>query len=143
MVRSILAVLAGIAVGIALIFFGHFLWWFIFPPPPGLDWNDQEAVAVHASTLPDSAFVLVLLTQAMGPLGGGFVAAWRIARRARVVHGLIVGAFFLVVGIVETSYLAHPHWFTYAEALMYLPAAYAGVLLAPRKRAAAAPAVSA
>jgi hypothetical protein len=141
MVRSILAVLAGIVVGIALILLGHFLSSFIYPMPPGLDWKDHEAVAAWVATLPDSAFVLVLLSHALGPLGGGFVAAW-IGRRARLVHALIVGAFFLVGGIMDLQDLPHPHWYAVAEYLIYLPAACAGALLAPRKSTPAAPGVS-
>jgi hypothetical protein len=82
--------------------------------------------------MPDSAFVLVLLSHAMGPLGGGFVAAW-IAGRAKVIHALVVGAFFLVGGVMNLMELPqHPLWFRFADPLMYLPVAYVAGMLAPR-----------
>ncbi len=134
MIRSVLAVAAGILVGIGLIFLGHFLSSFVFPLPEGLDWKDEAALDAHMATMPTGAFVLVLLSHAMGPFGGGFVAAL-IARRGKVICALIVGVFFLAGGVME---LAHPHplWYGVAEALIYLPAAYAGALLAPRPRVA-------
>jgi hypothetical protein len=109
----------------------------VFPWPKDVDMYDQEAVARHLATLPDSAWVLVVLSHAMGPLGGGFVAAW-IAGRAKVIHALIVGAFFLAGGIMNLFDIPqHPFWFTIADPLMYLPIAYVAGMLAPRARQAA------
>jgi hypothetical protein len=132
--RSIAAVVGGIIVGVVLITLAHFLSMFVYPLPAGFDWNDKEAVADYLSKMPASAWVLVVLSHAMGPLGGGFVAAW-IASRAKVIHALIVGAFFLAGGIMNLNELPHPDWFGYADPLMYLPVALVAGFLAPGRKA--------
>jgi hypothetical protein len=129
--RSILAVVVGIVVGGALMLLGHAASMLIFPWPKDVDLYDREAVAAYIATMPDSAFVLAFLSHAMAPLGGGFVAAW-IAGRAKVIHALIVGAFFLVGGVMNLFDLPqHPLWFRFADPLMYLPVAYVAGRLAP------------
>jgi hypothetical protein len=136
--RSVLALVVGMIVGAALITLGHFLSMLVFPPPAGLDLKDPQAFAEYVGKMPDSAWVLVILSHAMGPLGGGFVAAW-IAGRAKVIHALIVGAFFLVGGIINLNNVPHPPWFAYADLLMYLPVAFVAGMLAPRRTAPATP----
>jgi hypothetical protein len=134
MIRSILAVVVGCVVGGALMMLGHLLSMLAFPWPKDVDMFDQEAVARHLATLPDSAWVLALLSHAMGPLGGGFVAAW-IANRAKVIHALIVGAFFLAGGVMDLFNIPqHPFWFGIADPLMYMPVAYLAGMLGARVR---------
>jgi hypothetical protein len=133
MLRSIIAVAVGIVVGVVLIMLGHFLSLLIYPMPADLDWNDHAAVAAHLETLPAGAWCLVVLAHGLGPLGGGFVAAW-IGRRARMILALIVGVFFLVGGLMNLFEYRPAVWVWVVDILVYLPAAYVGFLLAPRGR---------
>jgi hypothetical protein len=129
--RSIVAVLLGIVVAGGLIFALEVAGHRVYPPPEGLDMNDREAMKKYIADAPVGALVYVLLAYAVGGLVGGFLTAW-VARRAPVLHGLILGSVFLSLGVVNLLTLPHPAWFVAANLLVFLPPAYLGALLAPR-----------
>ncbi len=128
-VRTVLAVVAGSVVAgvvVAIIeSFGHV----IYPPPPGLDPSDREALRAAMENAPAGALVLVLIAWAGGTLAGGWVAA-RLAARSPLAHGLVVGAILLGGGLFNMIMIPHPAWFSVAGLLVFLPAAYLGVRLA-------------
>ena len=71
----------------------------------------------------------MLAAHAAGSLAGAWLAA-KVAGRAPLVHGLIVGGVFLSCGIVNLLQIPHPAWFGPADVAAYLPAAYLGARLA-------------
>lgn len=101
--RSVLAVLVG---AVALIAVVGAISSAIYPLPPGLDVQDHEAMRQHVDTVLIGAFLLVLAAWA---IGGSWVAA-RLATRARLAHGLVVGALFLLAGIMTMLTIPHPWW---------------------------------
>ena len=107
--RSVLAVLAGAFVAGLLIAAVEAVSSALFPLPPGLDIHDHEAMRQHIDTLPTGAFLMVLAAWAIGSFGGSWVAA-RLASRARLVHGMIVGALFLLAGVLNMLMIPHPWW---------------------------------
>jgi hypothetical protein len=123
--RSVLAVVAGLVLGSALMMGIEVLNSVIYSLP-----TDPEALKASLSSLPTGALLVVLLGWTLAPLVGGFVAAW-IARRAPLVHALVVGLFFLAGGIAMLRQLPHPLWFAILGVAVFLPAACAGALLAP------------
>ena len=136
MIRSILAVLAGLAVGLVLIALGEVPTSVMYPLPPGVNYTDSAAMGDYVANLPLQAFLILLAAHAFATFVAGFVAAW-IATRAKTTHALVVGLFFPAAAVINLAMLPHPLWVGVAQILLYLPAAYAGSLVAPRPRVAA------
>jgi hypothetical protein len=128
-VRSILAVLAGSLVAFVLIAGIQFLNTSFYPLPAGLDPSNREAMSSFMATLPLGAFLMVLLSYAVGGLAGGFVAA-RLAPRAAQGHALAVAALLVGASIMNLTALPHPVWFMVANLLVVVLMPLAGARLA-------------
>jgi hypothetical protein len=131
--RSVLAVVLGLFVGFVFIMAIQMLSMVVNPPPPGLDFNNPEAMKQYIATLPTGAFVLVLASYAVGTFAGAFVTVW-VARRAPLVHGLILGGLFLLAAIQNMRTLPHPVWFQIVALALFLPVAWLGASCAPSRR---------
>jgi hypothetical protein len=127
--RSILAVLLGVVVGGLMVAAVEFVSHLIYPPPPGLDPANIEALKTAMANAPAGALLFVLLAWALGSLGGGWLAA-SIARRSPTRHALIVGAVLMAMGILNMVMIPHPPSFWLAALVLFLPAAYLGARLA-------------
>ena len=127
LLRSVLAVLLGWVVGSVAMMALHLLSGAIYGPAPRM--SDSAAFQEYIGNLPPSAFLFVLAAHAAGNLAGAWVAA-KVAGRAPLVHGLVVGGVFLICGIVNLLQIPHPAWFGPADLAAYLPAAYLGARLA-------------
>jgi hypothetical protein len=80
------------------------------------------------------ALALLLVAGAVYMVAGGFATA-KIARRSPVGHALTLGAILLAVGVLTIITAAGgpvPTWYRVAGALMGMPAAWIGGLLAAR-----------
>lgn len=107
----------------------------LYPMPAGLDSSNTAALASHISSLPAGAFGLVLAGWMLGTLAGAWVAV-RIAQRNPVLHGAIIGAIFLTLGVTNMLMLPHPAWVWVCGIAVFVLASYAGTRLAsPRVRA--------
>jgi hypothetical protein len=82
------------------------------------------APAETATSLLVVTLVIGLFTLALG----GFVAG-RIAKRGYLLHGLLVGAGSLAIGLVLSSG-GDPRWFTVTGTALDIPAAAVGALFA-------------
>ncbi len=134
--RSVLAVLAGAIVAGLLIAAVESVSSAIYPLPPGIDLHDHEAMRRHIDQLPIGAFLFVLGAWAIGSFGGSWVAA-RLAGRARIVHGLVVGALFLLAGVLNMLLIPHPWWMWVGGIAALAGCSYLGARLgAPPVRAA-------
>jgi len=127
--RSILAVLAGIVVGFMVVAAVEFVDTTLFPLPRGLDMRDTAAMKQAMAHAPLAALILVIVGWGISALLGAWVAA-RIARAPRVLHGMIVGIFLLGAAITDMLEFPHPVWFWICGLLIFLPASYIGAGLA-------------
>ena len=133
--RCVLAVVAGVVVGIIVISATHSLGHLVYPPPPNLDWNDREAVSAFMAAAPWTAYFMILLAYAAGPFCGGLTAA-AIARRQRTLVALIVGYLFTLAGAMNLEIIPHAFWFAVVSTGEYLPFAFLGSrLIRPRASA--------
>jgi len=117
--RSVLAVLAGIAVGVALIAGVGAASTQLYPLPAGLDVNNREAMSNYAATLPLAAFLVVLAGYAVGGLGGGYLAA-RLAPSAPARHAGAIALFLVVASVINLRAIPHPGWFWVANLVVVL-----------------------
>jgi hypothetical protein len=129
-VRSFFAIVLGAVVAGILIAVIEAASSFVHPLPPGVDPNDRAALREAMANIPVGALVIVLLAWAVGTFAGAWLAA-RLARRASVLHGMIVGVLLLVAGVANLIIL--PLWFWILGVAVFLPAAYLGARLAPRR----------
>jgi len=127
--KNILAVILGIVVGsivnMGILKFGLS----IVPPPAGVDPQDVESIKANIDSYEFKHFIIPLLAHALGALVGAFVTA-KISNHK--ILSLLVGAFFMIGGIMMMTMIPQPTWFTIVDLASYIPAAYLGYLLGKR-----------
>ncbi len=129
--RNILAVIAGIVVGgfvnMGLIILGGKL----FPPPTGVDVNDIASINAHIGEYSTLQLLAPFLAHALGVLVGAFLTA-KIAASRHMALALVVGAFFLLGGIMAVRMIPNaPMWFNVLDLVVaYIPMAWLGAKLA-------------
>ncbi len=127
-VRNVLAVLAGILVGIIVNGSLVALSTTIIPLPEGvvLDPMDPESLKAAISKFEPQNFIMPFLAHALGTLAGAFVAA-KIASTHKMKFALGIGAFFLIGGIMNIIDLGGPLWFKILDLVVaYFPMAWLG-----------------
>lgn len=122
---NILAVIAGLIIGsivnTSLINLGPVIF-----PMEGFDLTDMESLAEAMPFFEPKNFLFPFLGHALGTLIGAFVAAW-IAASHNLTLALVIGAFFLIGGIMINYMLPGPLWFTAVDILVaYIPMAWIG-----------------
>lgn len=128
MLRQVLGVLAGLAVGAGITFAVEALNASLNPLPPGSDAANAEAMRAFVARLPPLALWLVLLGWGLGAMAGGWTAA-RTAGRVRA-PARVVGVVLLGAAIFNMLTIPHPLWFWAIGVLVFLPAAELGASLA-------------
>jgi len=129
--RSILAIFLGVLAGSFTVYLIELPGMIMYSPPPGTDVSDNEAMKKHLASLPTVALAGVGLAWTIGPLVGAWLAA-SIARRAFLVHGLVVGAIFLAMDLIMLSMIPHPIWLAAVGIVAPLISAWIGASLAAR-----------
>ena len=125
MVRKVLAILAGLMIG------SLFNWTLIkicdliYGPKGGVDFSDQAAMRAYISSLPVAALLLVLAAHGGGSFVGGAVCA-AVARQRWILGATLVGAPFLLGGIMMLRTVPAPIWFAVVDVLLYVPLAILG-----------------
>lgn len=130
-IRTILAVLAGLLVALALLLGLEYLAMSLFPPPADVRLEDADDLARLVADAPLAKLLWVTLAWALAALAGGWTAA-RLSRLHRMAAALCVGTL-VVAGVAMTLLeIPHPAWMTAAGLLLPLPMAWLGArLVAP------------
>jgi hypothetical protein len=134
MLRSILAVLAGLVVAWITISLFEFASMHTFPPPPGVDVRDPRQLAMLVSQMPVGALALVLAGWVVGALDGGLVATLVAKRR---VPAVVVGVLVMLGAFLMVAMVPHPMWMSIAGVLLPVPAALFGAWLVRGRKAVA------
>ena len=127
--RNVLALLGAALVAMVLIACIQAVGGKLYPPPPGLDFNDKAAVARFAATLPLPAFLIILVSYLVGVTVGAWLAC-RISVTEKRRQGVMIGALFVVASIMNLASLPHPAWFWVANLAIVPFAAWLGMRLA-------------
>ena len=104
----------------------------LFPPPEGFDWTDAVATEAYLSSLPASAFVLVILAHLGQAFFGGWLAA-RLAPGYPMRMAMTIGILSMVGGIMNQMMIPLPAW-TWTEIPFYLIVAYGAGMLEVNRR---------
>ena len=132
--RRIGAVVAGLFGSVVLIMAVQAVGTWLYPPPPGTDFTDPEAVAALMAQIPLGALLMVELSYVAGSLGGGVIARLVSADRA-AVQALVVGGLLTLAGFANLAAIPHPLWFAVLSTATYVPCAMLGAVAAARLRA--------
>jgi hypothetical protein len=135
-VHRILAVVIGLIVAFPLVAAVEALGHVIYPPPPGTDLSDPEALRTIIGKLPTGAIVVVLVAWALGMFCGAFCAGY-FARRMIVgsnpwIYAFIVGGLLMAAGIYTMVMIPHPLWFVIAALAIFVVFTSLGAMLAQR-----------
>ena len=92
----------------------------------------KPLTATAQASGPDTGLLLIFLIIGLSSLAlGGFVAG-KIAGRDHVLHGALLGAVSLAIGMLIGG-SGNPAWFTMTVVVLNIPTAIFGALLARRK----------
>ena len=133
MLRNVLAVLGGCLLGSALnMGLIQLNFSVLFPMPAGQDMNDPEQFNAFISTLPASAFILVLLAHIGQSFVGGWIAA-RLGASRPMLLAMIVGVLSLAGGIMAMMMFQGPDWMV-VELPLYLVVAWLAGRIEQKRR---------
>jgi hypothetical protein len=124
-IRSVLAVIAGMLVAFVLIFVVQGIGIRVYPPPPGMSPVDPESFKAMRMQVPVRSLLFVLLSYTVGSLAGGWVAA-RFAPSGKMTHAMILAALLFGAGLMNLMTIPHPAWFWVASSAIYWLAAWSG-----------------
>jgi len=125
LVRNILALLAGAIVSIVLIGLVQAAAHFLYPPPPGLDYNNPEVLKKIMMEAPVGALLMVLLSYFCGTFVGSWVAA-RLAADSPARQAYLIGGMMLISGLMNLFAIPHPVWFWVGSIAVFVAAAWLG-----------------
>lgn len=129
-----LSVIAGVIVGIILVFIGDSTTRALNPPPVGINFMDKNVMNQYISTIPTYIFIIMVLFWLFSSFIGGMLAA-RLNRVEWRVSALITGSILMVAAILNLVMISHPVWMWIAVLAGYIPAALLGGMLGRAKPA--------
>lgn len=131
--RNILAVVAGLVIG-GFVNMGVInLSSSIVPLPEGVDPNDMESIKANIHRYSAMHFIMPFLAHALGTLTGAYTTA-RLAATNNARLALIIGAVFLIGGIMMVVAVGGPLWFNILDIIVaYFPMAWLGGKLASKQ----------
>jgi len=131
--RNILAVIAGLFIGgvvnnILILISGS-----IIPAPNGADVSTREGLVAAMPFFEPKNFIFPFLAHALGTFAGS-AATIKIASSNKTKLAFIVGAFFLLAGIIMITILPSPVWYTVLDLMFaYIPMSYLAIKLFYKK----------
>lgn len=135
MLRTILAVLAGLVVAVLTMLASEYIGMSLFPLPPGTQLDTEADLARLIASAPTGKLLWVLFGWTLAAFVGGWVAS-RISRRHRVAAAISVGVFIVVGVVLNVSMLPHPLWMTVAGIALPIPAAWLATRIGPSRPSA-------
>jgi fructose-specific phosphotransferase system IIC component len=123
--RSIAAVIAGfVAASIVMMIVetlnGRILYPELVKAPEGV--TDRETIRSLLASAPPGAFLVVIVAWILGGVVGGWTTA-RLAAKANVGHGLILGVLLTLAGVANNLMVPPPLWFWIVSLVVLAPAA--------------------
>ena len=134
LLRNVLAILAGIAIGGGVNMVLIILSPSLIPPPAGVDVTNTESLSKAMHVFLPRHFVMPFLAHAVGTLAGA-LAAYLIAATYKAQIAYVIGAVFLCGGVAASFMIPSPTWFIALDLLAaYLPMAWLGIRIGTRMK---------
>lgn len=122
--RNTLAVIIGLFVGSIVNMAIILMSGSVIPPPNGADVTTMEGLKATMHLFEPKHFIFPFLAHAIGTFAGAATTAV-IAATRKTELSLVIGAFFLLGGIVNVCTLPSPIWYNILDIVFaYLPMAY-------------------
>lgn len=122
--RNTLAIFAGIIIGSLVNMSIILISDSIIPLPDGADNKSMQSLKATMHLFEAKHFVFPFIAHAIGTFTGSVITAL-IAFNHKKKLALVIGAFFLLGGIVSVCSLPSPIWFTIVDlSLAYIPMSY-------------------
>jgi hypothetical protein len=133
--KNTLAVIIGLFVGSIVNMAIILMSGSVIPPPNGTDVTTMEGLKATMHLFEPKHFIFPFLAHAIGTFAGAATTAL-IAASRKTQLALVIGAFFLLGGIVNVCTLPSPVWYNTIDlAFAYLPMAYLARKLVVSKKA--------
>jgi len=108
MLRAVLATIAGVIVGVVIVFVAETIGHMIYPPPEGTDLKDPEQLKAIMNEIPLGAKIAVLVAWGLGTFGGG-VSAVLLSGRKSWPAGVVALVMLAAAG-ATLFMIPHPTW---------------------------------
>jgi hypothetical protein len=132
MLRSLLAIVAGLITAMLVIFGVEAAGMLLFPPPVGMRLETEADLARLVAMSSPAAKAWLVFGWALGSFVGAWVAA-RISVRHRRIAALAVALFIVAGTVMNAMVIAHPMWMNLLGLLLPVPLALlAARLVGPR-----------
>ena len=123
--KRILAVAAGVGIGLAFVMIGDYGASLIYAFPSNIDPANKQMITEVMSHVPLSAFLVMLAGYVAGAFLGGMVGTL-IAGREMSRPAIIIGIILTMGNIWNQMEIPHPMWFSIVSTLVYIPFAWLG-----------------
>ena len=134
--RSIVAVLMGVIIGMCVNMGLILISGSVIPLPEGVDTTTKEGLAAAIPLMKAKHYIMPFLAHALGTLVGAWFAAL-IAPRFKMRYALGIGVWFLIGGIIMVNMVPSPMWFNIVDLVFaYIPMALIGGVIAMRIKTA-------
>jgi hypothetical protein len=114
--RTFLAAIIGILIGVASIWFFEYVGHFLFPVTDKIDVTNIEELKQIMFKMPTMTLIAVITAQGLGLLIGLIVA--RLIDRKSLSPLFAVSGVLLLMAILNLLMLPHPTWFTVTNVLV-------------------------
>lgn len=132
-VRIILGIIIGAALGIGIVMAGDALNHMLWPPPPSVQITNPESIRDYMATAPITSMLGLPVTWTLAAFAAAFAAA-KIG--ARVWCGWVAGALMCAATGLNLLLIPHPLWMLIVSVIAVPLAAFLGArLAAPRAKA--------
>ena len=117
--KSLIAVVAGIVVGVVVLSLAEQIGQALLQMLMGIEPNTAQGAAALGTVRPTESLAVVVAACFLGPLAGGYVAA-RLAPSKPLAHAAAVGAFQMILGVIGLVFFPQPTWFAFAVVLAFV-----------------------
>lgn len=119
--KNILAIIAGAAVGSLVNMSLIIISGMIIPPPAGADVTTLEGLRASIHLFEPKHFIFPFLAHALGTFAGAFTAA-KLAANNKTRFAMVIGILFLFGGISNVLMVPAPTWFNVLDIVVaYIP----------------------
>ena len=129
MLRTLLGIIVGLVSAMLLIFALEAAGMMVFPPPVGLQLNNEADLAQLVAQSSPGKKSWVVFGWALASFVGGWVAA-RIGRRYPRAAALSVAVLIMIGTVMNAMVIPHPMWMNALGVLLPVPLALLGARLA-------------